>query len=87
MLEKLTSTEAVIDALGGAAAVMDLMGGISAQRLSNWRTSGKFPSNTYLLFHEVLTDRGFSAPYSLWQMADRRGVPKFPKGRQRERRS
>ena len=69
MLE-LTTTNAVIDALGGTRAVAELTGrGQSAA--SNWRNHPRFPPNTYLAMTTALAAKGFFAPAWLWDMEAR----------------
>lgn len=49
----LTSIDAVVDALGGTAAVASLAGvGVSA--VSNWKTRGKIPADKFLIFDGAL---------------------------------
>jgi hypothetical protein len=66
-MDELTTTVAVIDALGGNGPV----GALTASRapaVSNWRAIGLFPSNTYLALTEALKTVGKTAPASLWSM-------------------
>ena len=65
----LTAADAVIDALGGGRAVAELAG-TSHQTVCNWRSFGKFPARTYLLFKHALAARELTAPPSLWGMAE-----------------
>lgn len=58
----------VIDALGGTAKVARLLGRRMTV-VSNWRTSGGFPANTYLAFREALGRIQAEAPAELWSMA------------------
>lgn len=69
MNRHLSSTGAVIEALGGLQAVADLTGrGYSAAH--NWKATGQFPANTYLLLRKALAAKGFDAPDTLWNMAE-----------------
>ncbi len=58
----------VIDALGGTAKVARLFGRRMTV-VSNWRTSGGFPANTYLAFRDALNGIHAEAPAELWNMA------------------
>jgi hypothetical protein len=66
-MDELTTTEAVIDALGGNAAVRALTGS-KAPAVSNWAKFETFPANTYLAMTEALKAIGKTAPASLWSM-------------------
>lgn len=68
MAEELLSTGDVMDALGGTSAVARLTGR-KPQAACNWRRFTKFPANTYLVMRRALTERGKSAPPSLWGMS------------------
>jgi hypothetical protein len=73
MLE-VTTTNAVIDALGGTRAVAELTGrGQSAA--SNWRNHPRFPANTYLTLTAALAAKGLTAPAWLWDMEARPPEP------------
>lgn len=65
-MQVLETTKAVIDALGGTAAVAELTGR-KYTAAHNWRKS-RFPSNTYLTITEALEAKGKTAPPSLWGM-------------------
>lgn len=67
--QALTTTDEVIDALGGTIAVARLVGR-RAQAVSNWRgrVRGKFPPETYVLLTEALKRQGQAAPMTLWGM-------------------
>ena len=64
----LTTTGAVVDALGGNSAVVRLTGS-SPTAVSNWRQFNSFPSKTYLVLNDALREIGKEAPASLWGMA------------------
>jgi hypothetical protein len=66
----LTSTGAVIDALGGTVQTAWLVG-LKPPAVSNWRHGASFPARTFLLMTEALAKRGFSAPPRLWDMEPR----------------
>lgn len=63
----LETVDAVIDALGGTAAVARLVGR-PAQAVSNWRKRGSMPAETFLVFDDALRARDLEAPSSLWGM-------------------
>lgn len=69
-----TSSE-VIDALGGTAATAALAspgaprGVCSLQSVTNWRSAGRLPAYTFLLFTTALNARGYRAPSMLWGIA------------------
>ena len=67
MIESLTTASDVIDALDGTTAVARIAGR-KPQHVTNWRASGRFPPNTYLVITEALREKGKSAPASLWGM-------------------
>ena len=69
-MPKLTSTTDIIDALGGTHAVARLTSA-SPNAVSNWRATGVFPSNTYLLLKQELLRYGITAPDDLWSMRKR----------------
>ena len=66
-MQELTTTEAVIEALGGNAPVQALTNSRAAA-VSNWRKFETFPSNTYLVLTGALAAIGKTAPPSLWSM-------------------
>jgi hypothetical protein len=68
--ETLHTTEEVISALGGTAAVAELMN-CSLSVVSNWKKAATFPARSYVRLSGALTERGQSAPASLWKMTDR----------------
>ena len=55
-----------MDALGGNAAVKQIVGANSKQLVSNWRRFKAFPSNTYYAMSGALAAIGKEAPRSLW---------------------
>ena len=67
----MNSVSEVIDALGGNSAVARLTSS-RPNAVSNWRASGRFPANTYLILKDILAQQGHAAPDRLWAM---RAVP------------
>lgn len=65
--EAIETAEQVFNALGGNAAV-EIITSSKPSTVSNWRSFGTFPSNTYVAMTEALAARGKSAPPSLWGM-------------------
>ena len=63
---ELATASAVIDALGGTAAVMRLVDGRTMGRVSNWRATGRLAPETFLILSAALAERGLSAPSALW---------------------
>lgn len=70
-MEKLITTAAIIDALGGSTAVAQLTGALPTA-VANWKAAGVFPSNTFILIKSELLRHGCTAPDELWSM---RGHP------------
>jgi len=67
----LTSTNQVLEALGGNAAVAALTGRWPGA-VSNWRSLEHFPANTYVIMRDALLALGHEAPPDwLWDMAPR----------------
>lgn len=67
MTIKLRNTRAIIDQLGGNAAVGNMLGATS-KAVGNWRYANKFPAHTYLVLKRELTLQGYDAPDTLWAM-------------------
>jgi hypothetical protein len=66
-----TSTNQIIEALGGNAAVAALTGRWPGA-VSNWRSLEHFPANTYVIMRDALLALGHEAPPDwLWDMAPR----------------
>jgi hypothetical protein len=63
----LTTTDAVIDALGGTVAVAQLTARFP-QQVSQWRRHKVFPSTTYTEMMAALARIGQTAPPALWRM-------------------
>ncbi len=68
-MTQLTSTTAVIEALGGTDAVARLTGRKYSAAF-NWRSFETFPPDTFLVMAKALRDGGFEAPPSLWRMVE-----------------
>jgi hypothetical protein len=64
---QLTSTAAVIDALGGNRAVAELTEG-TPSAVSNWRRFKTFPARFHIIMQGALHEKGHTAPSSLWGM-------------------
>lgn len=69
MDEFLTSTVAVMDALGGTKAVAQ-MTGREYNAAHNWRSFDTFPPDTYVVMQDELAKRAKSAPARLWRMVE-----------------
>jgi hypothetical protein len=65
-----TSTNQVIEALGGNAAVAALTGRWPGA-VSNWRSLEHFPANTYVIMRKALEKLELEAPDWLWDMEPR----------------
>jgi hypothetical protein len=68
MQNELTTTAAVMDALGGYKAVAALTGRKHGAAW-NWKKFITFPADTYVAMQSELARIGYSAPPSLWGMA------------------
>jgi hypothetical protein len=66
-MDELSSTAAVIEALGGNQRVAALTDSTN-KAVSNWRGFETFPSNTFVAMTEALRARGKTAPAALWGM-------------------
>lgn len=77
-LAALDTASDVIDALGGTGAAARLAAPsapnkhCSVQAVTNWRSTGRLPSYTFLIFSEALSALGKSASPSLWGIAPTR---------------
>jgi hypothetical protein len=65
-MEPLATTAAVIDALGGTAAVARLTGR-SMQAVSNWKDRGLFTAAAYEPISRALAEIGRRADPSVWK--------------------
>jgi hypothetical protein len=68
MAKELQSIVAVVDALGGAQAVMALTKVASSSVVPVWKHRGKFPSYTYPAIQRALKAKGACAPDTLWNL-------------------
>lgn len=68
-IQELTSTAAVMDALGGVPGVMQITGA-SYKAAFNWKSFPTFPSKTYVAMTDALSRAGKCAPASLWGMTE-----------------
>lgn len=66
MSRELTTTNAVIDALGGTKKVA-ILTGRPDQAVSNWRRRG-FPPETFIVLTDALNAIECIAPSELWSM-------------------
>lgn len=69
-MAELQSASEVIDALGGTGATARLTGRRYDQAVSNWRTTGRLPPDTFLIISEELKKRGDSASPAIWGIAE-----------------
>lgn len=65
----LQSSDDVFAVLGGLSGVMDLTKS-KYKTVHQWKASGSFPSNTYVLMTSELERLGHTAPASLWDMRE-----------------
>lgn len=65
----LSTTNEVIEALGGVQAVADLTKR-KYPAAQNWTRFPNFPPDTYRVMQDALRERGKSAPDSLWRMVE-----------------
>ncbi len=66
-MKTLSTAPEIIEVLGGITAVANLTGR-QYKAAQNWKSFGRFPSNTYLTLHSALRERGCNAPPELWGM-------------------
>lgn len=66
----LTSTRAVVEALGGVPVVAREFG-VVENAVWNWISDDIFPARTYVAMHEMLSEVPGAAPDRLWKMAKR----------------
>lgn len=78
MPKHLKTTVDVIDALGGNIAISRVLG-VHHKAVGNWRYSGEFPANSYLVLQGLLREQGFTAPNQLWAMKQRSFRPRARK--------
>jgi hypothetical protein len=65
----LTTTDAVMDVLGGNPGVAKLTGR-TPKAVSQWRGWDHFPPEFFCVMTDALAAIGYSAPRSLWRMAE-----------------
>lgn len=65
-MNSLDTARDVVKALGGTKGLSALLGGAAANRISNWRSRGKFPAWFKDRMMGELAKRGYTAPPSLW---------------------
>jgi hypothetical protein len=65
--KQLTTTDAVIDFLGGEHLLADLFG-LYPQAVAHWRNFEVFPASTYVPLKKLLRRRHRDAPDELWAM-------------------
>jgi hypothetical protein len=73
MDHELQTVEAIIDALGGTAATARLTGR-KANHVSNWRSTKRFPANTYLIMQQELRSVGKAARPEHWGIKEPAGA-------------
>jgi hypothetical protein len=73
-MQVLRTTADVIDALGNNVQTAKLLG-VKYNTVTNWRTFGHFPPDTYVMMQRELELRDFIAPPELWKMRVR-GKPR-----------
>lgn len=78
-MQKLFTTAEIIDALGNNVQAAKLLG-VKYNSVTNWRTFGHFPPDTYVMIQKELELRGYKAPASLWKMRSR-DKPRKPPNR------
>jgi hypothetical protein len=66
-MSNLPSVPLVIDALGGNQEVASLTD-TTGKVVSHWRSTRKFPANSYVAIKDKLKEMGLSAPDELWAM-------------------
>lgn len=66
-MHRISSVDAVVEALGGNTAVGRAFH-TSSQAVSNWRAKNKLPSNTYVAMVHQLGRLRLRAPVELWSM-------------------
>lgn len=67
MARILSSTRAVIEALGGVDAVASELQ-VTPNAVWNWVSFNQFPARTYVALHELMGLVPVSAPDTLWSM-------------------
>ena len=65
-MQELVTVKEVVDALGGNRPVAELTGRKYQNAVSNWKSLGTFPRNTFLIMQVALTKQSKRAPSRLW---------------------
>ena len=65
----LDTTDEVIDECGGTVAFAKLIAR-DKQHVSNYRSTGRFPPDTFLIVEAALKKRRCRAPSMLWSITD-----------------
>lgn len=69
-LVRLSSTRAIVDALGGAAAVRNMIAvegkPLARKAVYHWISIGMFPARAMDIMKKALKKRGYTAPARLW---------------------
>jgi hypothetical protein len=81
-MKALRTANDVIDALGDTNDAVSRLLGVKYNTVTNWRTFGHFPADTYCLIQRELELRDMVAPPSLWKMRTRDKPRKQNKPRQ-----
>jgi hypothetical protein len=68
-MRELHTTSEIMDELGGIKAVAELTGRKYSAAF-NWRASGSFPANTYVVLIDALKERDCVASPQLWGMKE-----------------
>lgn len=72
-MTRLTTVAAVIDALGGLAAVAEWCE-VSLKVTYHWRTLNMFPARYHDAMTKALKRKHYRAPASLWNQIDRKAA-------------
>ena len=67
-MQQLLTTDDVINALGVTNGEVAKLLGVKYNNITNWRSFGYFPPDTYVMIQKELADRGLIAPAYLWKM-------------------
>jgi hypothetical protein len=76
-MTNMPSVPVVIDALGGNQAVAELTH-TTGKVVSHWRSTKRFPANSYVTLKNKLHEMGLSAPDELWAMRKAKHPAKRP---------
>lgn len=64
--QRLHTARTVVRALGGVDGVERLTGALRTS-IFNWMMFRRFPAHYYVVMHNALRARGFTAPHILWR--------------------